>query len=76
LLQAFTDYKGVKKSCNPMVNALERVELPKKTTQTPSEKKRERVATTKRDNASSKRPRKHKTRPLQNIVNVSQLVLE
>jgi hypothetical protein len=35
LPDAFTDYKSVTKSWNPMVNAPERVEVPKKTTQAP-----------------------------------------
>jgi hypothetical protein len=49
-----------------VVNAPKRVEVPKKTTQTPSVVKRGRVTTTKRDNAPNKRPRKEKTLPLQN----------
>jgi hypothetical protein len=32
LPDAFTDYKGITKSWNPMVNAPERVEVPKKIT--------------------------------------------
>jgi hypothetical protein len=43
-----------------MVNAPERVELPKKTPQPPSIVKRGRVATTKRDNAPNKRPKKRR----------------
>jgi hypothetical protein len=58
LPDAFTDYKGVTKSYNHAVNAPERVEVSKKTTQAPSIVKRGRVATTKRDNAPNKRPRK------------------
>jgi hypothetical protein len=58
LPDAFTDYKGVTKSWNPMVNASERVEVPKKTTQTPSVVKRGRVAQTKKDKAPNKHPRK------------------
>jgi hypothetical protein len=40
LSDAFTDYNGVSKSWNPTFNAPERVEVTKKTTQTPSTKKR------------------------------------
>jgi hypothetical protein len=54
-----------------VVNALERVEVTKKTTQTPSVVKRGRVVTTKRDNAPNKCQRKEKMRPLQKTVNVS-----
>jgi hypothetical protein len=35
MLDAFTTYKGVTKSNNPMRNVLKRVEVPKKTTQLP-----------------------------------------
>jgi hypothetical protein len=49
------------KSWNSTVNALERVEIPKKTPQTSSTKKRGRAATTKKDTTSEKRPRKEKT---------------
>jgi hypothetical protein len=59
-----------------MVNAPERVEVPKKTTQAPSIVKRGRVAQTKKDNAPNKHPRKEKMRPLQKIVNVSQHVVD
>jgi hypothetical protein len=72
LPDAFTDYKGVTKSWNPMVNAPERVEVPKKTTHAPSIVKMGRVAQTKKDKAPNKRPRKEKMRSLQKIVNVSQ----
>jgi hypothetical protein len=72
LPDAFTDYKGVTKSWNPMVNSPERVEVPKKTTHAPSIVKMGRVAQTKKDKAPNKRPRKEKTRSLQKIVNVSQ----
>jgi hypothetical protein len=54
----------------------ERVELPRKTPQPPSIVKRGRVATTKRDNAPNKRPKKEKMMPLQKIVNVSQPVVD
>jgi hypothetical protein len=76
LSDAFTDYKGVTKSWNPMVNAPERVEVPKKTTQAPSIVKRGRVAQTKKDNAPNKCPRKEKMRPLQKVVNVNQPVID
>jgi hypothetical protein len=52
------------------------VQVPKKTTQDLSIVKRGRVATTKKDNASNKRPRKEKMRPLQKTVNVSQFVVD
>jgi hypothetical protein len=45
LPDAFTDYKCVTKSWNHAVNAAERVEIPKKTIQTPTIKRG--VATTK-----------------------------
>jgi hypothetical protein len=76
LPDAFTDYKGVTKSWNPMVNAPERVEVSKKTTQAPSVVKRGRVAQTKKDNTPNKRLRKEKTRPLQKAVNVSQPMVD
>jgi hypothetical protein len=72
LPNAFINYKGVTKSWNHAINALERVEVSKKTTHAPSVVKRERLAQTKKDNTSNKRPRKEKTRPLQKTVNVSQ----
>jgi hypothetical protein len=75
LPHVFTDYKCVTKSWNPVVNATERVEVPKKTTQPPVVK-RGRVTTTKRDNAHNKRPRNEKTRPLHKTVNVSQPVVD
>jgi hypothetical protein len=50
----FTDCNGVMKSWNRVVNASERVEVPKKITQTPSTKKRRRVKTTIKDNTSEK----------------------
>jgi hypothetical protein len=68
---AFTGYKGVTKSWNPVVNAPERVEVTKKTTQVPSVVKRRMVAQTKKDNAPNKRPRIDKTGPIQKTVNVS-----
>jgi hypothetical protein len=63
-------------SLNHAVNAPERVEVPKKTTQTPSVVKRVRVAATEKDNAPNKRSRKEKMRPLQKIVNMSQPVVD
>jgi hypothetical protein len=60
LSDAFTYYKGIMKSWNPMVNASKRVKVPKKTTQAPSTMKRGSATTTKKDNASSERPRKEK----------------
>jgi hypothetical protein len=74
LTDAFTDYKGVTKSWNPTVN--EKVEVPMKPTQASSVVKRGRVIQTKKDNAPNKHPRKEKTRSLQKIVNVSQLVVD
>jgi nitric oxide reductase activation protein len=50
------------------------VEVPKKTTQTPPVKRG--MATTKRDNASSNRPRKEKERSPKKIVNVNQSVID
>jgi hypothetical protein len=55
-----------------VVNAPERVEVPKKTTQTPYVVKRGRVSQTKKDKAPNKHPRKEKTGPLQKTVNMSQ----
>jgi hypothetical protein len=46
LPDALTDYKGVTKSWNHVVNAPERVDVLKKTTRAPSVVKRERVAQT------------------------------
>jgi hypothetical protein len=48
------------KSWNPIVNALEQVEVTKKTILTPSIKKRGRTKTTRKDTASEKQPRKEK----------------
>jgi hypothetical protein len=76
LPDAFTDYKGVTKSWNHAVNAPEIVEVPKKTTQSPSVVKRERITQTKKDRATNKRPRKEKMRPPQKIVNVSHPVVD
>jgi hypothetical protein len=52
LPDAFTDYNGVMKSWNTVVNAAERVDVPKKTTLAPSTKKRGRVETTRKDTTS------------------------
>jgi hypothetical protein len=60
LSDTFTNYNGVIKSWNPVVNAPKRVEVLKKTTLTLSTKKRRRAETTIKDNASEKRPRKEK----------------
>jgi hypothetical protein len=60
LSDAFTDYKCVTKSWNPVVNAPERVEVSKKTTQAPYIVKRGRVAQTKKDNTPNKLPRKRR----------------
>jgi hypothetical protein len=62
LPDAFTDYNDVMQSWNPTVNAPERVEVPKKTTPTPSTKKRGRTETTRKDTTSKKRLRKEKTK--------------
>jgi hypothetical protein len=51
-----------------MVNVPERKEVPKKTIQTHSIMKRGRATITKKDDASGKRPRKEKMRPLQKTV--------
>jgi uncharacterized protein YycO len=68
--------KDVTKFWNHPVNAPERVEVPKKTTQAPSIVKRRMVATTKRDNVPNKRPRKEKAMPLQKTVSVSQPMVD
>jgi hypothetical protein len=57
-----------------MVNAPERVEVPKKITQAPSVVKRGRVAQIKKDNPPNNHPRIEKMRSLQKIVHVSQPV--
>jgi hypothetical protein len=54
LPDAFIDYNGIMKSWNLVVNAPERVKVPKKTTLAPSTKKRGRVETTRKDTASEK----------------------
>jgi hypothetical protein len=76
LPDTFTDYNGVTKSLNHTVNAPERVEVSKKTSQAPSVVKRGRIAQTKKDNAPNKRPRKEKRRPLQKIVNMNEPVVD
>jgi hypothetical protein len=54
LPDVFTSYNGVIKYLNCAVNAPERVEVAKKTTLTPSTKKRERTETIRNDIASEK----------------------
>jgi hypothetical protein len=76
LPDTFTDYNGVTKSLNHTVNAPERVEVSKKTSQAPSVVNRGRIAQTKKDNAPNKRPRKEKRRPLQKIVNMNEPVVD
>jgi hypothetical protein len=76
LLDTFTDYKGATKSWNPIVNTPERMEVPKKTIQAPSVMKGGGATITKKDNASSKNPRKEKMMPLQKIVNVGQPMVD
>jgi hypothetical protein len=73
LPDAFTDYKGVTKSWNPAVNAPERVEVPNKTIQTSSHKKRGRPA--KQDKAPSKRPRKERKQTSKSV-NASQPLVD
>jgi hypothetical protein len=75
LPDVFIDYKGVMKSWNPAVNVHKRVEVTKKTTHASYTKKKWRVATTTKDNALEKLPRK-KTRAPRKIVNVSQPMVE
>jgi hypothetical protein len=76
LSDAFSDYKDVTKSWNSAVNAPERVEVLKKTTQASPVVKKGRVAQTKKDDTPNKHLRKEKMRPLQKTVNVSQLVVD
>jgi hypothetical protein len=76
LSDAFIDYKGATKYWDHAVNTPERVELPKKTTQTPSVVKRGRVAQTKKDNAPNKCTKKEKMMPFQKTVNVNQHVID
>jgi hypothetical protein len=59
-----------------VVNAPERVEVPKKTTQTLYVVRRGRVTQTKKDDTPNKRPRKEKTRSLQKTVNAYQPVVD
>jgi hypothetical protein len=56
---AFTNYKAVTKSYNPARNVLERVEVPKKTTQLPSKRGRSTAIST--DVAPSKQRKKNKS---------------
>jgi hypothetical protein len=67
LSDEFTNYNGVIKSWNPAVNALKRVEVPKKTTPVPSTKKRGRTETTRKETASEKRQRKGKSKASRKI---------
>jgi hypothetical protein len=59
-----------------VVNAPERVEVPKKTSLTPSTKKRGRAETNRKDIASEKRPRKEKSKAPKKSKNVVQLEVE
>jgi hypothetical protein len=59
-----------------LIKSPERMEVPKKTIYAPSIMKRRRATITKKNNTSSKRPRKEKTRPLQKTVNVGQPVFD
>jgi hypothetical protein len=52
------------------------MEVSKKTIQAPSVMNWGRATITKKDNASSKHPRKEKTRPLQKTVNVGQPMVD
>jgi hypothetical protein len=72
----FTDYKGIMKSWNLVVNVPERMEVPKKTIQASSIMKRGRTTITKKDNASNKHSRIERMRSLQKIVNVSQPMID
>jgi hypothetical protein len=62
LSDAFTNYNGIIKSWNHVVNAPERVEVPKKTTLAPSTEKRERVETSRKDITSEKLSRNEKSK--------------
>jgi hypothetical protein len=64
------------KSWNLVVNVPEQVEVPWKTTPTPSTKKSGRAETTRKDNASEKRPRKEKAKAPRKFKNVIQLEVE
>jgi LysM repeat protein len=64
------------KSWNSVVNAPERVEVPKKTTPVPSTKKRGRVETTRKDTALEKRPRKKKSKAPRKSKNMIQPEVE
>jgi hypothetical protein len=76
LADAFTYYNDVMKSWNHVVNALERVEVPKKTTSAPSTKKRGRAETTRKGTASEKQTRKEKSKAPRKSKNVVQLEVE
>jgi hypothetical protein len=64
------------KSWNLVVNAPERVEVPKKITPAPSIKKRGRTETTRKDTALEKRPRKEKSKAPIKFKNVIQPEVE
>jgi hypothetical protein len=76
LPDAFTDYNGVIKSWNPVVNTPEQVEVTKKTTPTPSTKKRGRSETTRKDTGLEMRPRKKKSKAPRKSKNVIQPEVE
>jgi hypothetical protein len=76
LSDAFTDYNGVMKSWNLVINAPKLVETSMKTTLAPSTKKRGRAETTRKDTALEKRPRKEKTKAPRKSKNVVQPVVE
>jgi hypothetical protein len=71
LPDAFNDYKHATKSSNHVVNMPERVKVSKKTIQTSQVQKWGRT-TTKKDNTTSKHPRKERKRPDKKAVNASQ----
>jgi hypothetical protein len=76
LSDAFTDYNGVMKSWNPVINAPERVEIPKKIALTPFTKKRGRTETNRKDIASERRSRKEKSIASRKSKNVVQPDIE
>jgi hypothetical protein len=61
---------------NPAVIALERVEVPKKTTLTPSTKKRGRAEITRKDTTLEKRQRKEKSKASRKSRNLVQPVVK
>jgi hypothetical protein len=76
LPNTFTDYNGAMKSWNLVVNAPERVKVPKKTTLPPSTKKRGGTETTRKNTASEKRSRKEKSKAHRKSKNVVQPEVE